>query len=113
MLQRLDRLGRFKIDPMNSGIDWSGVLQDCIAAFHERARADPDEFLAGLLLVVEQDRGGFATYGASTLIHELVPESANSEVGRALLDRAIDFNRRRDVPLALWTGYEIERWFDR
>lgn len=110
MLERLDRLGRSKIDIMHGGVDWSEVVRNCIAAFHEQATADPDKFLSDLTRVIESDTGGFATYGASSLMLELVPESRRTAAGGALLDHAIEFKLRRGLPLSSFTGYEVERY---
>ncbi len=112
MLERLDRLGRSKIDIMGSGIDWPEVVQNCIAAFYEQATADPDKFLSDLTRLIEDDSGGFATYAASSLMIELIPESRRTDVGGALLDRAIDFKARRGLPLSSFTGYEVERYHE-
>jgi hypothetical protein len=97
---------------MNAGVDWSEVVRNCIAAFHEQATADPDKFLSDLTRLIEDDTGGFATYGASSLMIELVGESRRTEVGGALLDRAIEFKIRRGLPLSSFTGYEVERYYE-
>lgn len=112
MRQRLDRLGRCKIDMMNAGIDWPEVVRNCIAAFHEQAVADPDRFLSDLQHVIEQDSGGFATYGAASLMYELVPESVRSEAGAMLVDLAIQFKLRRGLPVGSLNGYELQRWHE-
>jgi hypothetical protein len=110
MLERLDRLGRSKIDIMGSGVDWPDVVKNCIAAFYEQAMADPDKFLSDLTRLTEDDTGGFATYGAVSLMIELIPESRRTEVGGALLDRAIEFKIRRGLPLSSFIGYELARY---
>jgi hypothetical protein len=112
MLDRLDRLGRCKIDMMNSGIDWPEVVTNCIAAFHEQADADPDRFLSDLQHTIERDSGGFATYGAASLMYELVPESIRSEAGVRLVDLAIKFKRQRGLPISSFNGYELQRWYE-
>jgi hypothetical protein len=112
MLQRLDRLGRCKIDMMNAGIDWPEVVTNCIAAFHEQAVTDPGRFLSDLQHVIDQDSGGFATYGAASLMYELVPENIHSEAGALLVDLAIKFKRQRGLPIGSFNGYELERWYE-
>lgn len=112
MLQRLDRLGRCKIDMMNSGVDWSEVLNNCIAPFHPQAVADPDRFLSSLLHVIEKESGGFATYGAASLMYELASESIHSDAGTTLVDLAIRFKRQRGLPVGSFTGYELQRWYE-
>jgi hypothetical protein len=110
MLQRLDRLGRCKIDIINCGIDWNEVIKNCIAPFYEQAIHDPDKFISELMLLTDADSGGFATYGASSLMFELVPDSAKTGVGLALLDRAIEFKIRRGLPPVAMTGHEMQRY---
>jgi hypothetical protein len=112
MLQRLDRLGRCKIDMIDSGVDWAEVLRNCIAPFRPQAVTDPDKFLSDLLHVIEKDAGGFATYGAASLMYELASESIHSETGATLVDLAIRFKRQRGLPASSFTGYELQRWYD-
>lgn len=112
MLERLDRLGRSKIDIMGSGVDWPEVVRNCIGAFHEQARADSDKFLSDLTRLVANENSGFVTYGAASLMVELIPESRRTDVGAALLDRAIEFKIRRGLPLSSFTGYEVERYYE-
>jgi len=114
MLQRLDRLGRCKMDMMTSGVDWSEVIKNCIVPFHLQAVANPVKFLSDLMAVIEHDTGGFVTYGAVSLMYELVDGAVvRSERGAALVDRGIDFKIQRGLPLSSFTGYESERYFDR
>lgn len=112
MLERLDRLGRSKIDILHSGTDGFEIERNCIAEFYEQATADPDKFVSDLTSVIENDTGGFATYGASSLMLELVPESRQTTAGGALLDRAIEFKLRRHLALISFTGYEVERYYE-
>ena len=112
MLQRLERLGRSKIDIINSGIDWPEVVKNCIAPFHEQAVADPGKFLSDLTRVIAQDTGGFATYGAVSLMYELVKDSARTAAGAALADRGVEFKLQRGLTLSSFTSYEVERYYE-
>lgn len=113
MLKRLDRLGRSKIDIMNSGVDWDEVIKNCIAPFYDQAVADPCKFLSDIRQVIEHDTGGFATYGASCLVFELIPDSLRTEAGTALVDGGIEFKLKRGLGLASFTGYETDRYFEK
>ncbi len=112
MLQRLDRLGRCKLDMMTAGVDWAEVIHNCIAPFHPQAVADPDKFLSDLLHVIEEDSGGFATYGAASLMYELASERTHSEAGARLVDLAIRFKIQRGLPVGSFTGHEFKRWYE-
>lgn len=112
MRRRLDRLGRCKMDMMNSGIDWPGVINECIVPFHEQAAGDPGKFVSDLMQVIDNDTGGFATYGAASLMYELAPGIVRTEAGAVLVDRAIEFKRRRGLPLLSFTGYEEDRYYE-
>jgi hypothetical protein len=114
MLERLDRLGRCGLDMVGSGVDWAEVIKNCIVPFHSQAVADPVKFLSDLTTLIEHDTGGFATYGAVSLMYELVDASVvRSPVGAALLYRGIDFKIQRGLPPASFTGYESERYVAR
>lgn len=112
MLRRLELLGRFEMDPIGSDVDSGVVYPECVAPFYEAAKADPYGFVAQLHEVVVVDRGGFATYGASRLVFELLGPEFRSDESLALLDRAIAFKRERGLPTFGLTGYELNRWLD-
>jgi hypothetical protein len=108
----LELLGRFEMDPMGSDVDGGVIYPECVAPFYEAAQADPYGFVAQLHEVVAADLGGFATYGASRLVFELLGLDFRSDESLALLDRAIAFKRERGLPSARLTGYEWQRWLD-
>jgi hypothetical protein len=109
MLRRLEILGRFEMDPVGSGIDANQVSQ-CVMPFYEDAKADPDGFLADLRVLSASDASGFARYGASRLVFELLGHEARTDDALAMLDAAIAFKRERGLPSIRLTGYELARW---
>jgi hypothetical protein len=112
MLRRLDLLGRFEMDHVGSRADASEVYSTCIGPFFQQARADPPGFVTALSSVVRDETGGFATYGASCLVVELLGMDRREPDALALLDRAITFKRERGLPSAALKGYEWNRWLD-
>lgn len=112
MVARLEMMGRYEMDPMTSGIDSSQIAQECIIPYLSQAQADPEGFTADLRDVVAGDTGGFATYGASRLVWELLSSRCRTVGALDLLDAAIAFKRTMGLPTARLTGYEMERWVE-
>lgn len=112
MLWRLELLGRFEMDYVGSGVDAKEIYPTCIAPFYADAQADPQGFLAALRGAVADDKGGFATYGASCLVYELLGVNVRMEDALALLDKAIAFKRERCLPSSAFKGYEWQRWLE-
>ena len=112
MLQRLDRFGRYELDPQDSGVDSSDIWTGTVAPFWPQVRADRDGFLNDLTALVADDSGGFATYGAARLVWELCGEDAvTTPAAWPLVEAGIAFKRDRGLPTAALTGYEM-RWLD-
>jgi hypothetical protein len=109
MAERLEQFGRYEMDVWSSGLDGGDLAQRCIIPFLEDAADDPEGFTADLRDVVKDDRGGFATYGASRLVRELLSEY-RTPGALALLDAAITFKRTMGLPSSHLNGYEAERW---
>lgn len=112
MLQRLELLGRFGLDPMGSGIDPTVIWERCTAPFLHDARHDRDGFLADLRVLVAGDNAGFPSLGASCLFFDIVEQPCRTEDALAIIDGAIAFKRARGLPSACLTGYELSRWMD-
>ena len=112
MMRRLEILGRFEMDPITSGIDAGRVYSECMVPFSADATADPDGFLSDLRALVAGDTGGFARYGASRLVLELLGPHLRTDDALALLDGAIAFKRERGLASAHLTGYEWKRWLE-
>lgn len=109
-LDRLETLGRFEFDVHTSGIDSTVAWEDCVSPFRAASVADPEGFLGALRALTEDDRGGFATYGAYRVSGELLGFENRSPNALALLDSAIVVKRSRGLPSARLTGYEWARW---
>jgi len=111
MLDRLELLGRFELDPMNYSGDAGEVGTRCVVPFYRDSQDDPDGFLADLRAIVAHDTGGFATYGASCLVWDMFSDFRTLDA-LALLDAAIAFKRAFGMPADRLRGYEMERWND-
>lgn len=109
MVERLELLGRYEMDHWSSGLDGGDLAQRCIIPFLDDARDDPEGFTADLRDVVKGDQGGFATYGASRLVFELL-SGYRTPGALALLDAAIAFKRTLGMSTAHLNGFEMERW---
>jgi hypothetical protein len=112
MLRRLAVLGRFELDHVTSGIEPSDVWASCIVPFLEDATANPEGFITELRDVLDGETGGFATYGATRLISELLDWKVRTPEALALLDAGIAFKRERGLPTGRLTGYEWARWLE-
>jgi len=119
MQQRLERFGRYQLDPIGSGIT-SDVFTTCVVPFVDyvnAGEAEQEDFLRELHAVVAADPGGFASYGAASLTWELFGENAlRLPAALPLIDGGIEFKLARGLPPAtILTGYELRRfthWLD-
>jgi hypothetical protein len=112
MLQRLELLGRFELDPRTSGIDSGEIWPTCVAPFWEDANADRDGFLTDLHALVATEHGGFETFGAARLVWELLGgEALRTPAALPLIDGGIEFKRARGLPNASLTDYEMQRLY--
>lgn len=110
MPQWLDRFGRFSLDPHGSGIDTDEIM-DRLGSLYKCATNDPDGFIGELSILVQQDRGGFATYGAARLMWEMYGrEALRMPAALPLIDAGIEFKISRGLPAAMLTGFEMERF---
>lgn len=111
MLLRLEKLGRLEMDHRTSGLDGTEVTEGCIIPFLNDAQSDPNGFFADLRAIVAGDAGGFATFGASRLVFELLLQpDRDIPDALALVDAAIAFKRARGLPWIRASGYESARW---
>lgn len=111
MLARLELLGRFEMDHMTSGIDSGQIWPRCQELFYRDLQQDPKGFTAELHAVVTNDRGGFATYGASVLVWDFLTDFPTPDA-LAILDAAIVFKRTFGLSTFHLRGYELKRWED-
>jgi hypothetical protein len=111
MMGRLELLGRFGMDPTNGGIDAGEIWSRCHSPFLSDAKSDPNGFVADLRSCVAGD-SGFASYGASQLVVELLGYELRTPDALALMDGGIAFKRARGLPSAHLTVYELQRWLE-
>jgi len=112
MIERLTLLGRFEFDPQRSGIDPAVIWRDCQAPFLDDLTNDRDRFVADLRALVDGDTSGFAAFGASRLVTDMIGYEYRSEDALALLDGAIAFKRARGLSGPHFNSYEWERWHE-
>ncbi|MFD4673617.1 hypothetical protein ACFWNN_28095 [Lentzea sp. NPDC058450] len=114
MARRMEMLGRFELDSTSAGVDSGEIWPYCLEPFLDGVTNDTAAFLADLLAFVQDDEGGFATYGASTLAPNLLTEEKwqTHDDALALLDAGIEFKRARNLPSAMLKGYEWARWLE-
>ncbi len=96
-VSRLERFGRFEFDPVGTDIDTSDVWGELQAPFLPFAQSDPEGFaraLADAVLPV----GGFALFGASRSVWNLVGSDFSSPAHDAVRMAALEFFRANGVP---------------
>jgi hypothetical protein len=107
MIQRLETFGRFEFDARTSGIDSGNIFNDCVAPFFDAALQDPASFCTGLRTVINNDQGGFATFGAARLVWEILGEAAlSTPAARPLIEAGLDFKLSRGLSTWHLTGHE-------
>ena len=111
MLERLEFLGRVRLDSMSHGMDSSHLWEYSLSPFTEDLRANRDEFLADLLALVANDQGGFATFGAAHIAWEMYGgDCLNIPAALPLIDAGIDFKLARGLsPSVHFSGGEKDR----
>lgn len=113
MRQRLERLGRYELDPIGGGL--GHAIEHYVVPLVDYCRAgeaEQESFLRDLAVVVAGDQGGFATYGAASLAWKLFGEKAlRLPAALPLIDAGIQLEAGPGLPpvIAL-TGYELRRF---
>ena len=107
----MERYGRYEFNPQTGAFspEASGQLMGDLYPF---ASADPDGFLTALADAVLPVRG-WAVYGASRLIWELLsssPEGRQHPLYKAIMSAALEFLRTQGVSIGMLRGYEREHW---
>jgi hypothetical protein len=113
IISLMERFGRYEFNPQTSGIAPADMGQ-LMAELYPFASADPDGFLAtlaGAVLPV----GGWAVYGASRAIWELLSPSTSVSIRqhpsyKAIMNAALEFLRSMGVPPMRLRGYERDYW---
>lgn len=110
-VERVAGFGRYEVNPEGSGEqgEEQGRLMIDLYPF---ASAEPERFMADLADAV-LPVGGWAVYGASRVIWELVdPPDKQHPAYKAIMDGAIAFLRSNGVPPMRVRGYEWQYWLD-
>jgi len=109
----LERYGQYEWNPQANTMG-IGELGNLMAGLYPIATADPDRFLSDLATAV-LPVGGWAVYGASRLIWELLSSTNDSQVLQnpayiAIMDATIEFLRSNGVPPMRVRPYEWNYW---
>ncbi len=107
----MERYGMYEFNPQTGAFsqEANGQLMGDLYPF---ASADPDGFLTALADAV-LPVGGWAVYGASRLIWELLsssPEGRQHPLYKAIMSAALEFLRTQGVSIGMLRGYEREHW---
>lgn len=107
----MERYGRYEFNPQTRAISPEDIGQ-LMGDLYPFASTDPDGFLTALADAVLLVRG-WAVYGASRLIWELLsssPEGRQHPLYKAIMSTALEFLRTQGVSLGMLRGYEREHW---
>lgn len=111
LVAKMDRFGRFTFAPLeyrgDSGEIWSGI----IGPLYPIAQADPGAFVTDLARTVVP-AGGWAVYGGSHAVFELLGGNFRHPAADELMDESLEFLRSRGVPNLRLTGYEHQFWVE-
>ena len=113
IIHMMERFGRYEFNPQANADDAADIGQ-MMAELYPFASADPDGFLVALARAV-LPVSGWAAYGASRVIWELLSPSASESVRqhpsyKAIMSAAIEFLRANGVPPMMVRGYEWDHW---
>jgi hypothetical protein len=111
IISMMESFGRFEFDPQGSGED-AGDIGRLMAELYPFASSDPDGFLVALAKAV-LPVGGWAAYGASRTIWELLSPSAEIRqhpAYKAIMNAALEFLRTSGKSLIMLRPYERDFW---
>lgn len=111
LVSRMERFGKWEIDPVRSRDDGPAVFQETQQPLIELSRSDPAGFirvLAGACLPVD----GWAAYGAERTVVNLIGTDSTEPEWLALLDASIAFLRLNFVPPIRVAQYAWLRFID-
>lgn len=109
IVAKMETFGRFEFDPVGSGFDAGYIWTQLVAPLLPAAQADSAGFLrelAGAVLPV----GGWAVYGGSHLVKELLSGDLDDPSYHAMMAASLDFLRELGVPNLRLNGYESLFW---
>ncbi len=115
IVSMMERFGRDEFNPQANAFAAEEIGQ-LMGNLYSFASTDPDNFLVALAEAV-LPVGGWAVYGASRTIWELLSPSASSPIRQhpsynAIMNAAIEFLRANGVPPMRIRGYEWDYWLD-
>jgi hypothetical protein len=109
MVRWLETFGRHRLDSTHSRIDGEYIWSR-LGPLVGDAQRDREGFLADLMALVVDDRGGFATLGAAGVVWEIYGGDAfDIPAALQLIDAGIAVKQARGLPGAAFTGYEMQR----
>jgi hypothetical protein len=113
IIRMMERFGRYEFNPQANADNGADIGQ-LMADLYPFASTDPDGFLVALAGAVLQV-GGWAAYGASRTIWELLSPSVSIRQHpsyNAIMNAALAFLRANGVPPMMVRGYEWNHWLD-
>ena len=109
IVEIMESFGRFEFDPAGSGLDSNYVWTSIVGPLLPTATADSASFLRELADAVTPV-GGWAVYGGSHLVKELLGGDLNDDSYHAMMSASLDFLRGLGVPAMRLNGYESRFW---
>jgi hypothetical protein len=104
--RKLELYGRFKFDPMGSGIGFGQVMGD--DELWMLAQPDPDAFIRSVSAVA-RPAGGWAVYGGSKAVMESLGHDVQHPDYLAMLDESIEFVLSQGHGTLHLAPYEVKR----
>jgi len=109
IVAKMETFGQFEFDPAGSQVDPGYVWTQLVAPLLPAAQADSAGFLRELAAAV-LPAGGWAVYGGSRLVKELLSGDLDDPSYHAMMSAALDFLRELGVPNLRLNGYEWQFW---
>lgn len=106
---RMERFGRFEFDPMGTDFDAASIWTDLQAPLLEFAQSDPERFTV-LLAEAVLPQGGFALFGASRTIWNLIGSDYRHPAYDTVRMAALEFFRANGVPNSRLAANDLRFW---
>lgn len=113
IVSKMERFGQYEFNSQTSGVDPAEMGQ-LLGDLYPVASADPDGFMVALAEVV-LPVGGWAIYGASRTIWELLSSSNSASIRqhssyKAIMNAALEFLRTKGRSFMMLRPYEQDHW---
>lgn len=109
IVEMMTVFGQYRFDPMGSSTDpsyiWNGICAPLLPAVKFDTAGFLHELAASVLPV-----GGWAVYGGSHLVKELLSGDLNDPSYHAMMEASLDFLREQGVPKLRLNDYESSFW---